>query len=92
MDIVCSIDRQIGHWMGEAKRLYGIETFPKKLYHKMLMGARSFMRKGECGAARAFVYRQLSKRWQYLNDERIVEFIEDEYGVRCERFTPQTGD
>lgn len=82
--IICSIDRQIGYWIGRAKRLYGIETFPKHIYQKMLMGARSFMREGDCKAARAFVYRQMSKRWQYLYSERIVEFIEDEYGSKCD--------
>lgn len=78
--VVRTIDAQIGHWIRDAQHQYSIDTFPKKLYRKMLMGGRAFMREHDPKTARAFVFRQMSKRWQYLNAERIEEFISEEYG------------
>lgn len=79
--VVRSIDDQLGRWMRDAKRAYRIDTFPRPLYRKMLMGGRALMLEHNPKAARAFVYRQIRKRWQHLNAELIEDFIAEEYGA-----------
>lgn len=80
--VVRSIDEQIRVWAHHAQSIYRV-SLTKKEWRKMLMGGRAMLRDGEAARAMAFVYRRFSKRWQYLNDDRIAEFISENYGVDC---------
>lgn len=82
MFVVRSIDQQIQQWAIEAMRIYRV-TLPKPDYRKALFAARSLIASGQCWRAKRFVFRQVSKRWQYLNDDRIADFISEAYGVEC---------
>lgn len=84
--IVRTLDRQLRRWAWEAAFMYRLDDLPQNVWRKIHMGGRWFFDQGDPIGARKFVWRQVSKRWQYLHDDEIAEFISINWGVQCTPF------
>lgn len=80
-----TLDTQLFRWMKAACCMYGLEELSRYRQRKAFHGGRFFLRTEGPTRARIFVYRQVSKEWQYQNKERIAAFIE---AYRADCFAP----
>jgi len=81
--VIRSLDQQIRCWAHRAIWVYRLDDLPQDLWRKIHMGGRWFFDHGDPCGARKFVWRQVSKRWQYLHDDEVAEFISTNWGVQC---------
>ena len=81
--VVRTIDQQIRRWAAQAMWTYRLEYLPTAVWHKIHCGGRWFFEQSDPCGARKFVWRQVSKRWQYLHDDEVAEFISTNWGVQC---------
>jgi hypothetical protein len=79
---VHTINRQCQRWIGHAISAYRVEI-SKDRRQAIYFGAMQAWREDGPRAARAHVYWRVWKRWAYLHDDEIRDFIEREWGVEC---------